>query len=147
MRIYGAYNSNKESLAKIINLLPGEKLDVAKLRMIEDNLNATGSFSQAAVACQEEKDGEVIVKIVVKESFLFFLDPYDAGFTMVNDISNQTLTMKLFNLGGEFINLSGFASLPDLKSFEVNFSKPFVLNNTYQYQENLSLGSYSQAYG
>ena len=71
VRIYGAYNSNKESLAKIINLLPGEKLDVAKLRMIEDKLNATGSFSQAAVACQEEKDGEVIVKIVVKESFLF----------------------------------------------------------------------------
>ena len=137
--IYGAYATDKEKLKKIIDLTPGQKVELAKLRMIEDKLRATGSFSQVAVNCENTPLG-VRVKILIKEGFLFFIDPYDAGFTLIEDLTNKTLTAKLFNLRGKLINVSFLTSLPKLDRCELSVSFPAILGQTFQ--EQLILGGY-----
>lgn len=139
--IYGAYASDKEKLKKIIDLTPGQKVDLAKLRMIEDKLRATGSFAQVAINCENTPLG-VRVKILIKEGFLFFIDPYDAGFTLIEDLTHKTLTVKLFNLGGKLINVSLLTSLPKLNRYELSVNFPIIFGQTFQ--EQLILGGYFQ---
>ncbi len=139
--IYGAYATDKDKLKRIIDLTPGQKVDLAKLRMIEDKLRATGSFAQVAINCENTPLG-VRVKILIKEGFLFFLAPYDAGFTLIEDLTNKTLTAKLFNLGGKLVNVSLLTSLPKVNRYELRVNFPIIIEQTFQ--EQLILGGYFQ---
>lgn len=138
VRIYGAYATNYAKLEKLIDLKPGETVEVKKLRMLEDRLNATGAYAQAAINLSEDSKGEVIVKIQVKEGFLFFLTPYDAFMTVMSDISSKSLTGKIYNINGGLQNFSITASIPN-ERLELSWETPLIFNNTYQ--TSVALGS------
>lgn len=107
VRILGVHNTDKEILARIIQLQPGTTFSAAQFQAGKRRLNALQAFEPVQMYVVPASETHVDIVVRISEGFGLYLDPVEFVIETIVNLRQKSVSMRYYSVGGTLASIGG----------------------------------------
>lgn len=107
IRILGDHATDEKVVSRTIQLKPGAKFDAAQFHAAKRRLIALQAFDGAEMYVVPISPNHVDIVVRLNEGFGFYLDPVDFVIRNILSLSQKTIALSYYNVGGKLVSIGG----------------------------------------
>lgn len=135
VRILGDHVTDEKVVSKLIHLRQGESFSAGKFYAAKRRLLSIQAFERAQMYVIPIDKGYVDIVVRLNEGFGFYLDPVDFVIRGIMNLSQKTIALSYYNIGGKLISVGGEYSFGSNNRRVFNVTLPaLTFPTTMRYQ-------------